>query len=302
MARIEAFEATEYFYQCRCGRLFKGYKAVFVVLTAFITFCSFPNIVLADVFTDTQRECKKNCIGPCCDERCDYRACVVQIMTTKRYGFDMIDPGASGTAIAVCKPHEQRIKQCSEEYARSKELEAELKKKREPEQTSEDIPVLAPPPEKKQTGEDIPILTASPEGCIAMGKACADECNRICEQAKGEYCKKYNYSGCALDVFCWCNVCKIYDSKWCPNYPGFLGCAEGVKGTYRGCIEGCQAKREARQDVSTCWHDCNKIFEDGIVQCKQAPCKQFCQEQGFNKGEWARYTNEYGWDSCYCSN
>jgi len=70
---------------------------------------------------------------------------------------------------------------------------------------------------------------------------------------------------------------------------------------YRGCIESCQSKREAGTDVSTCWADCNKEFEDSIIECKQEPCREFCNGEGFENGEWARYTQEHGWDSCYCS-
>lgn len=137
--------------------------------------------------------------------------------------------------------------------------------------------------------------------CKPLADECVDSCNKICEQTKGEYCNKYNYSGCALDVFCWCNVCVIYDTKWCPYYPEFRGCAEGAKGKYRSCIENCQAKREAAQDVSTFWQECNTEFDEAVIECKQQPCKDFCSSKGFDNGEWARYTQEYGWDSCYCS-
>jgi len=47
--------------------------------------------------------------------------------------------------------------------------------------------------------------------CTDKGASCADDCNRLCEQTKAGYCEKFGYSGCALDVFCWCNACAIYD-------------------------------------------------------------------------------------------
>lgn len=147
--------------------------------------------------------------------------------------------------------------------------------------------------------EIVPEVTA--DECLAVGEECAESCTKLCEDKKGEYCKEHDYSGCALDVFCWCNACVIYDGKWCPRYESFNSCAEGVKGKYRSCIEACQSKREAAQDVSTCWQDCNMEFEEGIIGCKQAPCQEFCTDKGFAKGEWVRYTQEYGWDSCYCS-
>jgi len=150
--------------------------------------------------------------------------------------------------------------------------------------------------EKEETSTGL-----SAEECTDTGKDCADSCNKLCEEKKGEYCDKHGYSGCALDVFCWCNVCAIYDTKWCPNYPGYMGCAEGTKGKYRSCIESCQSKREAGSDVSTCWGDCNTEFNDAIIECKQEPCKEFCDGKGFSDGVWAKYTQESGWDSCYCS-
>jgi hypothetical protein len=155
-----------------------------------------------------------------------------------------------------------------------------------------------------EKGEEKEEETAglSADDCLERGRACADDCNQKCEQAKGEYCKKYGYSGCALDVFCWCNVCGIYDTKWCPIYPEYLSCAEGAAGTYIGCIESCQAKREAGSDVSTCWADCNEVLNNEIIACKQGPCQEFCEDRGFSNGEWARYTQEFGWDSCYCTN
>ncbi len=141
----------------------------------------------------------------------------------------------------------------------------------------------------------------SKEDCAGKAEECAETCGETCEEKKGEYCRKHEYSGCALDVFCWCNSCAIYDAKWCPDYAGFIGCAEGVKGKYKGCIENCQSKRESGGDVSTCWADCNKEFDSGIVECKQDPCEEFCASKGYDKGEWAKYTGEYGWDSCYCT-
>ena len=150
--------------------------------------------------------------------------------------------------------------------------------------------------------KDVALSTGlSAEDCTDKGKECAAACNKICDEKKRAYCDKYGYSGCALDIFCWCNVCGIYDTKWCPNYYGYLGCAEGTKGAYRSCIESCQSKREAGANVSTCWADCNAEFTDAIIECKQEPCKLFCESRGFSGGEWARYTSEFGWDSCYCS-
>lgn len=140
-------------------------------------------------------------------------------------------------------------------------------------------------------------LALTSEECVETGQQCAQDCEAICGQTKADYCEKFDYSGCALDVFCWCNACGIYDTKWCPQYPDYLSCAEGVKGTYRGCIENCQSKREGGQDVSTCWADCNEELNNKIIDCKQGPCQEFCTEKGFSNGEWAKYTQEYGWDS-----
>ncbi|MBN1502287.1 hypothetical protein JW930_01980 [Candidatus Woesearchaeota archaeon] len=140
------------------------------------------------------------------------------------------------------------------------------------------------------------------EDCAGMYDVCAADCEDECEMTKYEYCQEHGYSGCALDVFCYCNVCNIYDSKWCPEYSDYRACAEGIKGTYTGCIKTCQSKREAGSDVSTCWADCNKIFDEKLTECKQVPCHDFCIEKGYETGEWARYTQEYGWDSCLCEN
>ncbi len=140
------------------------------------------------------------------------------------------------------------------------------------------------------------------DNCEGKAEVCVADCNDECGLLKWDYCQEHDYSGCALDVFCYCNVCKIYDSKWCPEYNDYRACVEGIKGTYISCIESCQASREAGLDVSTCWNDCNKVFEDDIIECKQDPCHEFCIEKGYETGKWARYTQEYGWDSCLCEN
>jgi hypothetical protein len=134
---------------------------------------------------------------------------------------------------------------------------------------------------------------------VEKAEECVRSCGEECEQLKKQYCKDHPYSGCALDVFCWCNGCEIYNAKWC-EYEGYLGCAEGALGSYKSCIKNCQAKREAGQDVSTCWQECNEEFIEAVNYCKDGPCANFCQEEGYQTGEWAKYTQEYGWDSCHC--
>jgi hypothetical protein len=82
--------------------------------------CSLPFAAVragfADVFTDAKRSCMKSCVGPCCDERCSYGACVVQVTTRKVGIVEMKDPGAWGTAMAVCEPHAQSIRACAGAY------------------------------------------------------------------------------------------------------------------------------------------------------------------------------------------
>jgi hypothetical protein len=70
----------------------------------------------ADVFTDARRSCLKSCVGACCEERCDYAACVTQVTTRKMGIVEMKDPGAWGTAMAVCEPHAQSIRVCAGAY------------------------------------------------------------------------------------------------------------------------------------------------------------------------------------------
>lgn len=76
-----------------------------------------PSQLLADVWNDTFRSCMQNCSPPCCDERCSYAACTAKVQSGNMQGQSMKDPGAWGTAMAVCAPHEQRIRQCGQEYA-----------------------------------------------------------------------------------------------------------------------------------------------------------------------------------------
>ncbi len=78
----------------------------------------------ADVFVDTKLSCMKSCSGPCCEERCAYAACVAQVMTTDRSGVEMTDPGAWGTALAVCETQTQRIRQCTERFLERRRNEA----------------------------------------------------------------------------------------------------------------------------------------------------------------------------------
>ena len=70
----------------------------------------------ADVFTDTKRSCMKSCVGVCCDERCDHAACIAQVSSRKMGIVVMKDPGAWGTALAVCVPHAQSIQACAGAY------------------------------------------------------------------------------------------------------------------------------------------------------------------------------------------
>jgi hypothetical protein len=145
----------------------------------------------------------------------------------------------------------------------------------------------------------MPVFAETVKDCADLGAECAEQCEQICGQERYDYCREFEYSGCALDVFCWCNVCGIYDAKWCPM-TGFLGCASGAKGAYTSCVDGCNSKLRAGQDVSTCWADCNTEFDTAVQACKDALCPEFCQGEGFTTGSWARYTEDYGWDSCYC--
>lgn len=83
-----------------------------------------PASARADVFVDTKLSCMKSCSGPCCAERCDYAACVAQVMTTDRSGVEMTDPGAWGAALAVCETQTQRIRQCTARYLEQRRNEA----------------------------------------------------------------------------------------------------------------------------------------------------------------------------------
>lgn len=154
---------------------------------------------------------------------------------------------------------------------------------------------------EEEKEEEITGLTT--EQCKEKADQCIDECNKICEQTKYDYCREFEYSGCALDVFCWCNACgHVYNPRWC-RYSEYIGCAEGALATFRGCIDGCNAKRRAAQDVSTCWNDCNdELFTQLGNPCKDEPCLDFCQDKDFDLGVWAKYTAKYSWDSCACSN
>lgn len=145
----------------------------------------------------------------------------------------------------------------------------------------------------------LPAFAETVQDCANLQAECVEQCNEICGQERYDYCREAEYSGCALDILCWCNVCGIYDSKWCPR-AGFLGCAGGARDGYRSCIEGCNSKMRAGQDVSTCWGDCNAEFEEKITGCKDGVCPEFCEEEGFTTGKWARYTQDFGWDSCLC--
>lgn len=64
-------------------------------------------------------------------------------------------------------------------------------------------------------------VSESSDQCAAMGKRCAEECTRLCEATKDADCEEHPYSGCRLDVFCWCDACGIYDENWCPRFSGF---------------------------------------------------------------------------------
>jgi hypothetical protein len=157
------------------------------------------------------------------------------------------------------------------------------------------LEILSP---KKNDGS-----TSVTDKCVELSQTCVEDCAATHEKEKYDYCREFEYSGCALDVFGWCNACAdVYNSKWC-KYPEYLGCAEGALATYKGCIDGCNAKRRAGDDVSTCWNDCNtELFDKLGNPCKDRPCQAFCEEKGFDTGVWAKYTSEYSWDSCSCSN
>jgi hypothetical protein len=146
------------------------------------------------------------------------------------------------------------------------------------------------------------VMAVTSDECIELAEQCADECTQECETEKYEYCRTFEYSGCALDVFCSCNSCSnVYNYRWC-EFSGYLGCAESAGNTYTSCIDNCNLKMIAGDDVSTCWNDCNDEFFFQLGNpCKDGPCQQFCKEHGYSNGVWAKYTQEYGWDSCYCT-
>ncbi|MBW3015954.1 FecR family protein [Candidatus Woesearchaeota archaeon] len=135
--------------------------------------------------------------------------------------------------------------------------------------------------------------------CAEDKTACFEKCNQECNQKKYDYCRKYEYSGCALDVMCDCNKCEFYDSKWCPN-EGYMGCAAGPISKYETCIKNCQSDFEQGKDTSNCRNDCNTELNSGLQVCKNAQCQTSCTAQGYEKGEWAPYTSTGGYDSCNC--
>jgi|GEM_PF-5147716 len=135
--------------------------------------------------------------------------------------------------------------------------------------------------------------------CAEDKTACFEECDKACAQKKYDYCRTYEYSGCALDVFCDCNKCELLDSKWCPE-KGYNSCAAGPISRYETCIQSCQMGREAGNDVSTCWKDCNDQLAKGLTPCKDAQCETSCTAQGYENGKWATYTPAGGYDSCEC--
>ncbi|MBW3015819.1 hypothetical protein KY330_05320 [Candidatus Woesearchaeota archaeon] len=143
-------------------------------------------------------------------------------------------------------------------------------------------------------------ISLTPEECNELKQGCEQDCGEKCEQLKYDYCRKHEYSGCALDVFCSCDACKdVYNVKWC-GYESFLGCAEGAMGKYETCIKGYQAKRDAGQDVSNAG-ECRKEFLEQLGgPCKNDACVEFCQLDNFKTGKWATYTQEFGYDSCAC--
>ncbi len=70
----------------------------------------------SDVFTDARYNCLRACVGACCEERCDYGACIARETTVQMPVGQMKDPGAWGTAMAVCTPFIQIIQQCAKEH------------------------------------------------------------------------------------------------------------------------------------------------------------------------------------------
>jgi hypothetical protein len=130
--------------------------------------------------------------------------------------------------------------------------------------------------------------------------ACYEECDKLCGKKKYDYCRTYEYSGCALDVFCDCNKCDfLYDPKWSPA-EGYDACAAGPIGNYETCINSCQSDRESGNDVSTCWNDCNNELNEGLFPCKDKQCATSCTAQGYEEGKWAYYTSSGGYDTCSC--
>ncbi len=142
----------------------------------------------------------------------------------------------------------------------------------------------------------IPFVYAD---CAEDAVACAEECEKECNQKKYDYCRTYEYSGCALDVFCDCNKCALYDSRWCPK-EGYMACIGGPITSYESCIKTCQSDFEAGNDVSTCWRDCNDELGVSLIPCKDGQCAKSCTADGYEKGEWAYYIPGQGYDTCAC--
>jgi len=94
-------------------------------LVVFILLFSFFDNALADTFAWEYSDCTKKCMPKekCCNEVCGYKACIKHNMgRTTRGSAEVIDQGAWGSAMAVCFPHIDAIKKCTEANKEDAEL------------------------------------------------------------------------------------------------------------------------------------------------------------------------------------
>ncbi len=142
------------------------------------------------------------------------------------------------------------------------------------------------------------LAAETADECAAKYDDCAKKCNDECNQKKYTYCRTYEYSGCALDVFCACNICDIYSGKWCVN-DGWMALSSGPYEWYVNCIEGCQTSMESGEDVSTCWADCNAGLNERLQEAKNQVCDDYCRDNDYENGTWSNF-NDGVWDTCFC--
>ncbi|MBI1745106.1 MAG: hypothetical protein HYR55_00780 [Acidobacteria bacterium] len=69
------------------------------------------------------RDCLKKgneLYGPCYQAICSYQTCIYKNTTIPLHGVTIKDPGAWGTAMAVCAPYIQQMQQCADQQAWSR--------------------------------------------------------------------------------------------------------------------------------------------------------------------------------------